>query len=276
MRIALLFLAACSSAAPRPTPPAAPKGDIEDMASALVPLMPEGSMKDFDWTPEVASSRAEGVFANVRVLGDVTATRFMASMFATGPSLGVKCDHCHNPEIFVTDEKGAKHTARRMMLMVREANDRTFAGKTRVSCWTCHRGEIHPADSPADFPARIAAVAVPPELQLSDDEAKQSAGKVFKNLKLLGGRKAGNLRNAMAAFTVSLGVQCTHCHVDGDFASDAKPAKERARDMLRMAARANAHIGGRGAAACWTCHRGELTPPRFPATAVTSSTSSVR
>jgi hypothetical protein len=75
----------------------APKGEIEDMASALAPLMLAGSMKGFDWTPEVAASKAEGVFANVRVLGDVTATRFMASMFGTGPSLGVKRDHCHNP-----------------------------------------------------------------------------------------------------------------------------------------------------------------------------------
>jgi hypothetical protein len=262
MRFAVLLLAACSQAAPRPTPPKPPSD--EDMASALAPMMPPGSMKDFTWTPEMGADKAERMFANVRVLGDVTATRFMASMFATGPALGVKCDHCHDPEVFVLDEKGAKHTARRMLLMIRELNDRSFGGETRVSCWTCHRGQARPEGAPGDFPARLQAVAMPAAMELSAEQAGLPGHRVWRNLQLLRGRKAGQLRNVMAAFTVSLGVGCAHCHVEGDFASDAKAPKRRARDMLRMVARANAHIGGRGAASCWTCHRGRVDPPRFP------------
>ena len=51
------------------------------------------------------------------------------------------------------------------------------------------------------------------------------------------------LVDTMASFTRALGVRCTYCHVgrEGDpldqydFASDARQAKQTARDMLRMA-----------------------------------------
>jgi hypothetical protein len=55
----------------------------------------------------------------------------------------------------------------------------------------------------------------------------------------------------MRGFSVSLGVRCTHCHVEqrdsaGNermlFAKDDKPAKEKARAMMRMVARINGEL----------------------------------
>ena len=38
----------------------------------------------------------------------------------------------------------------------------------------------------------------------------------------------------MRNFNQALGVQCTYCHMEGDFASDANPKKETARKMIAM------------------------------------------
>jgi hypothetical protein len=58
-----------------------------------------------------------------------------------------------------------------------------------------------------------------------------------KNLKLL---EPANLMSEMHFYESALGVKCAHCHVQGDFASDAKPEKETARKMIVMAREINA------------------------------------
>ncbi len=62
----------------------------------------------------------------------------------------------------------------------------------------------------------------------------------LKNLKILTGEPREQVIMTMRAFTVALGVQCTFCHVQGDFASDDNPKKETARMMLTMAREINA------------------------------------
>jgi hypothetical protein len=65
----------------------------------------------------------------------------------------------------------------------------------------------------------------------------------------------------MGAFRAALGVQCTYCHVQGDFASDDNPKKSVARNMLRVAADINANFpDGQRHVTCYTCHRGEAKP----------------
>jgi hypothetical protein len=97
---------------------------------------------------------------------------------------------------------------------------------------------------------------------------------------------AEGLRNVMRAFTQSLGVRCSHCHVgegdflNWDFASDANPHKEIAREMMRMTRQINvdllddieglhhpvdAEAGMAGMrVTCWTCHRGQAEPEVHP------------
>jgi len=83
-----------------------------------------------------------------------------------------------------------------------------------------------------------------------------------KNLKVL---TAEALPSAMAAYRVGLGVKCTHCHVEGDFASDENPKKNTARAMIRMLAEINAKFpDGKAHVSCYTCHRGETEPKMTP------------
>jgi hypothetical protein len=89
-----------------------------------------------------------------------------------------------------------------------------------------------------------------------------------KNLKIL---KPEEVRPAMGLFRASLGVKCTECHVEGDFASDAKPEKETARKMILMTRQINANFpAGVGEhetgdhVTCYTCHNGATMPQTKP------------
>src|SRR5688572_13167008 len=70
----------------------------------------------------------------------------------------------------------------------------------------------------------------------------------FENLQVLPkDMTAQQLTQRMREFSLALNVRCQHCHTGGDgvsfkgvvFASDEKPAKVKAREMLRMVARIN-------------------------------------
>lgn len=101
-----------------------------------------------------------------------------------------------------------------------------------------------------------------------------------ENLKVLevSGSRLGAIMRGM---TGALGVRCQHCHVNNgddngnlatfDFASDEKPAKEKARLMLQMVMEINttllaglSELGvveeDRLAVNCTTCHRGSTRP----------------
>ena len=69
----------------------------------------------------------------------------------------------------------------------------------------------------------------------------------------------------MGAFRTALGVQCTYCHIAGDFASDDNPKKSMARNMLRIAADINTGFpDGKMHVTCYTCHRGAQEPLTAP------------
>ena len=87
---------------------------------------------------------------------------------------------------------------------------------------------------------------------------KKGGGQPHKNLKLL---KDDEVRGAMGAFRSGLGVQCTFCHVQGDFASDENPKKEIARKMIVLVRDVNAKFpDGKEHVTCYTCHRGANMP----------------
>jgi len=109
-----------------------------------------------------------------------------------------------------------------------------------------------------------------------------SANGAQKNVKLLTGLTDLELQRVMNLMRGSLGVHCDFCHVvtkenGWDFASDAKPEKNRARDMIRMTTEINRSV----TVSCVTCHRGAIqpvtllplpqTPPKFPTTPPASS-----
>lgn len=90
------------------------------------------------------------------------------------------------------------------------------------------------------------------------------------------------LIQAMREFSFALGVRCQYCHVGGNgvsfegvvFSSDEKPAKVKARAMLRMVdelnnvtlARLPSRAEPRVQVECATCHRGQPLPKSLQTT----------
>jgi photosynthetic reaction center cytochrome c subunit len=97
----------------------------------------------------------------------------------------------------------------------------------------------------------------------------EPAEKVFKNIQLLKGVPAGRLLRVMElGYAKSLGVNCTHCHVPGEWEKDDKPTKQIARDMAAMVAAINNQYlkqiknlkSETPVVNCTTCHRGQTKP----------------
>jgi hypothetical protein len=72
----------------------------------------------------------------------------------------------------------------------------------------------------------------------------------------------------MQLFNEALGVQCTYCHVQGDFASDTNPKKDIARKMIGIVRQIDGSFpsstgmfpAGYHEVDCTTCHRGSVKP----------------
>lgn len=95
-------------------------------------------------------------------------------------------------------------------------------------------------------------------------EQDKPAEQVFKNIQVLKGLPASQLRPAMSFMAASLGVKCSYCHTN-PWDSDVKPAKQTARKMLLMMRKVNQeNFGGTTVVNCATCHRGQTTPISVP------------
>ena len=108
-----------------------------------------------------ASDQIPADFTNLQVLPEDTAQVALVSTmrnFAIG--LGVRCEHCHVGEgsdlsqfDFASDDKPTKAVARRMLQMTMAINGTHLEGvgepseTFKVTCFTCHRGELKPATS---------------------------------------------------------------------------------------------------------------------------------
>ena len=87
-----------------------------------------------------------------------------------------------------------------------------------------------------------------------------------KNLKLLAATT--DIGFVMRSFNEALGVQCTFCHMEGDFAADTNPKKDMARKMIAMVrmtdtsfpSSVGAFPEGYHEVDCITCHRGNSKP----------------
>ena len=88
--------------------------------------------------------RAEQKYKNIQLLRGIPSDRLMKVMFAFKTSLGVDCTYCHIKDQFEKDDKAQKQTARKMIQLVRDTNTK-LGTATRVTCFTCHRGQTRPA-----------------------------------------------------------------------------------------------------------------------------------
>jgi Photosynthetic reaction centre cytochrome C subunit len=86
------------------------------------------------------------------------------------------------------------------------------------------------------------------------------------NLTVLKAKTGAEVSQIMRAFTAGLGVQCSYCHIQNNFASDNNPKKQVGRQMIKLVQKINADFpGGKMKVSCYTCHRGEAEPKTAPA-----------
>jgi Photosynthetic reaction centre cytochrome C subunit len=100
----------------------------------------------------------------------------------------------------------------------------------------------------------------------------EPAARVFENIRLdwLKSTPAGQFLSIMdGGYAKALGVRCTHCHDEQDFASDDRRAKRAAREMATMHWGINQQLArmqnlrssvDERAINCATCHRGAIDP----------------
>jgi cytochrome c553 len=93
---------------------------------------------------------------------------------------------------------------------------------------------------------------------------------VSPNVKVLTGLFAQQFQEEMNLIVQGLGVTCNTCHVRNNFASEERPEKLKARQMLEMTKALNEKYfpdykpkegeSVLGRVTCYTCHKGEATP----------------
>jgi hypothetical protein len=97
---------------------------------------------------------------------------------------------------------------------------------------------------------------------------QEPSEQVWKNLQLLKGMPAGRVLAIMqVAFSDGLAVNCTHCHLPGEWEKDDKEPKLVARKMWAMQRELRQKLGEIRAGAivnCYTCHRGQTKPALAP------------
>jgi photosynthetic reaction center cytochrome c subunit len=114
--------------------------------------------------------KAEDQFKNIQVLKGIPADQLIPAMQFITASLGVECEFCHVEGAFEKDDKKPKQAARKMIEMMFAINKDNFDGHREVTCYSCHRGSIHPVGTPL-----VMAEAKP-----AAEEAKISEGAEVK------------------------------------------------------------------------------------------------
>ena len=105
--------------------------------------------------------------------------------------------------------------------------------------------------------------------------APKAGPKMPQNVKVLKGLTLKEVRAEMDIVAASLGVKCENCHVKGDFPSDVKKDKPKARQMLELTKDINERFAEQfkdvkdrpsrlGPVTCFTCHNGAKEPKNVP------------
>jgi outer membrane lipoprotein-sorting protein len=134
---------------------------------------------------------SQDVFKNVQILRGIPVDEFMDTMGMFAASLGLDCVSCHDPGIRDRDLYAVVtpriQKARQMMLMTNAINSANFAGAPRVSCFTCHRGQISPQFIPSLVLQYGELIEDPSAIVISPD-AKSAADAILdKYVQALGG-----------------------------------------------------------------------------------------
>jgi hypothetical protein len=108
------------------------------------------------WAQEPTVNKVES--PTVKALTGLTVSEFEQEMQHFVQAVGVSCGGCHMPKgNFASDENPRKVKARQMVEMTKALNKQFFPAYTRVegesvlgrvTCFTCHQGELKPKSAP--------------------------------------------------------------------------------------------------------------------------------
>jgi hypothetical protein len=153
-------------------------------------------------------------------------------------ALGVECAHCHSGENFADEAKPTFDFARRMERMVRGLSDGPLKDLGGVTCWSCHRGQAVPSRIP--------------------QEKWESMAKAHA-ADLSGGRQGLDL--TMGVYSASLGVDCSHCHVAGNWSDGSRRAHQMVGRMAQIFDLIPSFFEGSARqprTQCYMCHHGSV------------------
>lgn len=144
----------------------------------------------------------------------------------------------------------------------------TFGGalQTYQDEWTLgadgRLGLVH-TQAPAPV-TKVVFEKQPGETAAEFDKPEKTAREAYQNVKVLN-VPASSVLNVMNTYCLSLGVACSHCHVNGEWEKDDQPPKATARKMIVMTRELNQQNFGTGVGvSCYTCHRGSARPALIP------------
>ena len=117
--------------------------------------------------------------------------------------------------------------------------------------------------------AAFADSLLPGPAQTPAAAPEKTTEQVQKNIKVLTGLPQSQLIPVMNYMASSLGRRCNFCHVNNngqwDYASDEKPEKKTAREMIKLVLDVNKNtFKGNVEVGCFTCHRGRNQPQALP------------
>ena len=150
---------------------------------------------------------SDEVFKSVQILKGIPVDTFFESMGMFASAMGNDCTFCHVKEAYFDKTQFAQVTprmqrARQMLMMMSDLNDRYFAGRPRVTCFTCHRGSNAPVSEP-DLAIQYGEPMEDPNARDFPVETRVTADQLFdKYLQAIGGAdRLGRLTSYIARGT---------------------------------------------------------------------------
>ena len=134
----------------------------------------------------------DDVFKSVEILKGIPVDTFFETMGMFASAMGNDCTFCHVSNAYFDKTAFAEPTprirrARQMLTMTKALNDQYFAGRTRVTCFTCHGGSQAPRSEP-DLALQYGAPTEDPNARDFPVDPRVSADEIFdKYLQALGG-----------------------------------------------------------------------------------------
>jgi hypothetical protein len=164
------------------------------IATAMICLLAAASLRAGQG-PADAPLLSEQYFKNVQLLKGMPVDTFFDAMGMFAASMGNDCTFCHVKEAGFRRDAFAETTpriqrARQMIVMTQALNKQNFGGRPRVTCFTCHRGDYQPVDSPS-FLIQYGVPLDDPNMMNFPTEDGLSAEEVFdRYLTAIGGKAA--------------------------------------------------------------------------------------